>query len=243
MNNQIIDVDRWDTWPHQIVDVVDRWANELKGTTEYSGDLALPLEYEEEFRELLSGFLIRAYHCTRLLPHEVRMVKKMGLCPLTSEFLFDRIKSAQEEGIISAADARTLHEAHVFATGEHQCRENQVCLILSKKIFHHSFPGCEPLLTSWGGEGIYKSSKRPPVLEHLNSHSKPAIVVTLLDLGGKSSPHKIYPALHKVFVGARLCLSDLGADVFYKAHVSPENVESILQSGETQYESLLCSST
>lgn len=86
-----VDVDDRTTWPPQVSEIVDQWAKQYKGTTKYTSDLALPLE--DEFRELLSGRLLRAYHCTRLLPHEVRMVRETGLRPLSADLLCERIES------------------------------------------------------------------------------------------------------------------------------------------------------
>jgi len=233
-----IDVDDRTTWPSQVVDNVDKWVEQYKGTTEYTSDLALPLEAEDEFRELLSGRLLRAYHCTRLLPHEVRMIENAGLRPLSADLLHDRINSAHEAGAIGPDDARELRAAHVFVTGRQRYRENQVCLILSKSMFLHNRHGCDPLLQTWGGEGIYMSYKAERLLDRLKGLGKPTVVVALLDLGGRGSPHYVFPALHKVFVGAALRLSDVGADVFYKAPVPPEHIERILQPGEPNYESL-----
>lgn len=236
-----VDVDDMATWPTQVVDIIDKWAEQCKGRTEYTCDLALALEDEKELRELLSGSLLRAYHCTRLLPHEVRMVVETGLRPLTADLVYDRIKSAQDVGAIGTEDAKKLHAAHVFATGDQQYRENQVCLILSKSVFLHRRHGCEPLLKTWGGEGVYRYLKAPSLLANLKGLSKPTVVVALLDLGGRSSPHGVFPSLHKVFVGTALRLSDVGADVFYKAPVlpeHPEHVERILQPGEPEFELL-----
>ena len=233
-----VDVDDRTTWPPQVAEIVDQWAKQYKGTTKYTSDLALPLEAEDEFRELLSGRLLRAYHCTRLLPHEVRMVGETGLRPLSADLLCDRIDAALEAGAICPDDAKELRAAHVFATGEQQYRESQVCLILSKSMFLHNRQGCEPLLKTWGGEGMYMSSKALPLLDRLKGLGKPTVVIALLDLGGRGSPHKVFPALHKVFVGAALRLSDVGADVFYKALVPPEHIERFLLPGEPDYESL-----
>ncbi len=233
-----VDVDNRITWPPKVDDIVDKWAKQYNGTAKYTNDLALPIEDEEAFRELLSGHLLRAYHCTRLLPHEIPMVVEAGLRPLSADLLNDRINSAQEAGAIGLEDAEDLRAGHVFATGEEEYRENQVSLILSKSMFLHNLPGCKPLLEAWGGEGIYMSSKKPHILDRLKSLSKPTIVVALLDLSGRNSPHNVYPALHKVFVGAALQLSDVGADVFYKAAVPPENVERLIQPGDSEYESL-----
>ncbi len=233
-----IDVDDKKTWPSQIVDIVEKWADQLRGTTKYTSDLALPLEYEDEFRELLSGRLLRAYHCTRFLPHELQMVKEAGLRALTADLVFDRIKSAQDEGVIGTVDSKELHTSHAFAMGDQQYRENQVCFILSKNMFLYNIHGCEPLLKAWGGEGIYRYSRKPSILMHLNELSKPTVVVAHINLSGKYSPHRVYPALHKVFVGADLSFSDLGADVFYKVPVPPEYIERILQSGMPEYDLL-----
>lgn len=233
-----VDVDDRKTWPPQVDDIVDKWAKQCKGTTEYTNDLALALEDEKEFRELLSGCFLRAYHCTRLLPHEIPMVVEIGLRPLSADLLYDRINSAEEAGAIGPEDAENLRAAHVFATGNHRYRENQVCLILSKSMFIHSLHGCKPLLENWGGEGIYRSPKVLPILDRLKGLSKPTVVIALLDLSGRNSPHNVYPALHKVFVGAALRFSDVGADVSYKAPVPAEHVERLLQPGELDYELL-----
>ena len=233
-----IDVDDRTTWPHKVGDIVDKWAELYKGTTEYTSDLALAIEDEKEFRELLAGRLIRAYHCTRLLLHEIPMVMEAGLRPLSADLLNERINSAQEAGAIGLDDAADLRAGHVFATGQQRYRENQVCLILSKNLFLHNPHGCKPLLDAWGGEGIYRSSNKLSILDQLKILSKPTIVSALLDLSGRNSPHDVYPALHKVFVGAALHLSDVGADVFYKTAVSPENVERLLQPGDSDYELL-----
>ena len=76
------------------------------------------------------------------------------------------------------------------------------------------------------------------LMAEITTLGKPTVVIALLDLGGRGSPHMVFPALHKVFVGAALRLSDVGADVFYKALVPPEHIERILQPGEPDYESL-----
>jgi hypothetical protein len=48
-------------------------------------------------------------------------------------------------------------------------------------------------------------------------------------LAGDNRKILILPALHKVFVGAALGLSDVGADVFYDSAVPPEHIESVLE--------------
>jgi hypothetical protein len=49
----------------QVIDWVTPVAGRLRGSTEYTGDLAVPIEREDEFRELLARPLL-AYHLSGL---------------------------------------------------------------------------------------------------------------------------------------------------------------------------------
>lgn len=226
-NDALIDVDDPTTWPSQIYRIVSQWAEQCRGRTNYTGDLPLSLDLEKPFRELFIGYLLRAYHYTRLLEHERAMVFSMGLRPLSPELLSDRIESARTAGAISSIEAAEFHKAHVFATGEQQHREGQVCLSLSRRVFERDLDACLPLLTTWGGEGMYRSSSAVSRCERLKTLGSPTIVVALLELGGHAFNHLVFPALHKVFVGSLLGLFDVGADVFYRAPVPSEHIESI----------------
>lgn len=53
-------VDR-STWPPELVERVRKLAEELVGSTDCTSDLALE-QHDEEFRTLLEGHLVRAYH-------------------------------------------------------------------------------------------------------------------------------------------------------------------------------------
>jgi hypothetical protein len=110
--------------------------------------------------------------------------------------------------------------------GEQEYRENQVCLVLSKHLFERDFDACLPLLESWGGEGLYRSSGSVPFRARLKTIGVPIRVVALIALDD-AERHKCYPALHKVFVGSLLGLRDIGADVFYRSPVPPEHVERV----------------
>jgi hypothetical protein len=222
-----IDVDDSTTWPRPVFRIVSEWAERCRGATSYTNDLPLHPDLERPFRDHFAGYLFRAYHYTRLLPHERPMVLGAGLRPLSAELLLDRIESARAVGLISAVEARRFHEAHVFASGEQPNREGQVCLVLSKRIFERDPQGCLPLLTTWGGEGMYMSSGAPSLREKLRTLGTPTVVVALLELSGGASGHRIFPALHKVLVASLLGLADVGADVLYRAPVSPEQIESI----------------
>lgn len=117
-----VDVDNPETWPPQIHYMASTWAKQCAGRTRYTNDLPLALELEAPFRQELAGHLVRAYHYTRLLPHEKRMIEAQGLRMLTASLLEERIEAAAATGAMTSVEARRFHAAHVFAAGEEQHR-------------------------------------------------------------------------------------------------------------------------
>jgi hypothetical protein len=73
---------------------------------------------------------------------------------------------------------------------------------------------------------LYRSSGSVPFRERLKTLGVPTRVVGLLAIED-ASKHKVHPALHRVFVGSLLGLTDVGANVFYRAPVPPEHIERI----------------
>lgn len=234
---KVIDVDDVGSWPGPVAAFARTWAAKLGGTTEYTGDLAIPLELEDSFRQLLAGHLLRTYHCTRLLPHEVHLLRERGLRLLTAQLVRERIEAACVAGDLSRDLADCLHASHVFAKGEEQYRENQVCLVLSVRTFSEQPEGVKPLLGTWGGEALYRSSGSSQTSPDLKKLGIPTVVAALLDLTAPGK-HLFFPSLHKVFTGALLGLRGQGADVFYRSPVPPDCIEAIHQPGSPPYKNL-----
>lgn len=231
----LVDVDDVSTWPGPVAEIVVRWATEYRGITRYTLDLPLPFDADSALREVLSGYLLRAYHCTRLLDHEVQAVRERGLRPLTAELIHDRIDTAERASAVSEREAECLRHANVFANGEDANRKNQVCLTLSSLLFREDPSACEPLLSTWGGEGMYRSSRGHSMPAHVRRLGKPTVVVSLLRTQFITS---VFPGLSKTFVAAALKLTDRWADVFYGDAVAPSHIEAILQPGDGAYERL-----
>ena len=142
MTLPIIDVDDPESWPSQVTENVRKHMEQFRGTTEITSDLALSPHDEDSFRGLFDARLLRAYHCTRLLPHEAQIIKKQGLRLLSRELVEERIDEAQKIRCISPSEARALHATHVFATQEQQNREGQVCLAVnSSNVVYTWHPG------------------------------------------------------------------------------------------------------
>lgn len=236
-----VDVDDPSTWPVAVAEWVDEWAERKRGTTEYTCDLRL-IDQEAEFLKLFEGYLVRAYHCTRLLDHERAMILEHGLRPLSAELVTERIRRAHEAGAISDDERATFETGHQFVAKGWEERipgtENQVCLLISREVLDNHAHGCEPLLSTWGGEALYfpiEANKKHSA--RLRLLGRASIVVADLDLSvSRYGKHRISAGLSAAFVGKKLGLLDQGVEIFYKAPVPAENIGAIWQPGDPGYD-------
>lgn len=123
-------------WPGTIKRMVVEVAQQVHAPLESIGYMdGLFSEREDEFRSLFSGHALRAFHCTRLLPHEEEWIRNRGLLLLTEQLVMERIERAVDVGAVTRQTADDLLRSHVFATREHDNREKQVCFFLSPRVF------------------------------------------------------------------------------------------------------------
>lgn len=226
----IIDVEDPNTWPAEVRSLVEaaRGASDL-----------LLCEEEGRFRALLQGYVVRAYHCTRLLEHEVTAIRREGLRSLSRELVEGRILAAHAVGAISGRQRDTLLRTHMLTGSEPHGRDanrrDQVCLVLTRRQLDDS-SGVERLLSKWGGEVVYFSARAqaPSIASLLTRLGRPAVVVALLDLS--ASKHSVYPGVLATLTAVINRRDGPAADVFYRAPVLPEQIEAIWQPGHTEYD-------
>lgn len=233
----IIDIDRPDTWPAAVREETARMAEQLVGTTKHTGDLELPNGYDDEFRQLLAGHRLRAYHATRLLPHEIHDVRDRGLDVLTVDLVDRRLTGLHASGVVTDDDLEDLRASTVFALDEYQNRHNQICLFLGQDSFSHQ-GGLWRLLETWGGEAIFSGIEhKPDLLSSLRSAGRPAVVVVQLEgLESGWRTHAVYPELPKNFIAKLLELDGRGADVFYQAAIPSNRIEDVWLPGHPQFD-------
>ena len=75
----VVDPDRRETWPSEVVSWVEERARVLRGTTNNAPDLKMPSDGQDEFRALFAGKKVLAHHFTRLLDHEIESIRAEGL--------------------------------------------------------------------------------------------------------------------------------------------------------------------
>ena len=231
-----IDIDRRQSWPRRFRASVEEWATSLRGTAQDTCDLRIPLDEEDRFRSETSSYLFRTYHCTRLLDHEVLAIRQAGLQLLSEDLVGSRIEDAVTHGFLGRPEGDALAASSVFARGEQEHREGQICLILSHHPLKTEPYGVWRLLATWGGEAIYFNHERTPLEGALRSLGRPTVVVADIDLSEGWRRHPVYPGVLHSLVGRRLGFEDHGSDVFYRAPIPASQIAAIWQPGQPEYD-------
>lgn len=231
----LVDFDDWGTWPTAVIELVNDLVDQLGESTEFTPDLPISPNAEEEIRSRLDGCKLLAFHATRLLEHEVSEIRSMGLRRLSRDLLENRISAAHSRGLLSDAERDRCRARNVYAIDNVIGREGQICLVWGRRTLDEEAHGLSPFLGGWGGEAMNggPGPDEDPVLQRLG---RPALVVAAVDLGaGERSPFTA-PSLTKVFLGTRLGLRDAGGEVHTFADIPAEDIIDIWQPGHPQYD-------
>ncbi len=231
--NSLVDVDNPDTWSAAIKEKVDQLAVGLQGSTEYTSDLSVGI-CENEFRGLFGGRPLLAFHCTRLLDHEIAWIRAHGLRRLSPSLVEDKIDGARERGLLTEAESRRCGERNVYAIGNTAGRDGRICLVIGQAIFDLDASGLSPFLGGWGGEAMngWPGPDEDPLLSQLGL---PAIVAIGLRLDA-DPPVYSAPGVAKVFVGARLGLEDACGEIHTFLDIPACQIVDILQPGNPDYD-------
>jgi len=119
-----IALDEPETWPDSVKRVLDRVLQDQQCQlpSDRSGSPFLVERYVAEVEQLIDGYFVVAYHCTRLTQDEIRSVKFQGLRTLDEECVRKRV-AARVEG--------------------HELSYNQAeCLLSRCRRRVNSYPGC-----------------------------------------------------------------------------------------------------
>jgi hypothetical protein len=226
-----VDVEDPTTWPEP----VHGWARQWSDRPHLSLD-PVPvdlLEREPELRGLLVGHKVRAYHCTRLLEHEVADIRDQGLRKLTPDLIADRITAAHAADAIDDDLRDRLSSRNALEWENAANREGRVCVVLSRNTFDNHASSAAPLLEIWGGEGIYFAWDQSPTEEDLKQIGSPAIVVCQLDV---SDPERAWCySLGDPFV-SRLHGDHPEGELHYESDVPSEDILDIWQPGNPEYD-------
>ncbi|GAA4655733.1 hypothetical protein GCM10023346_48680 [Arthrobacter gyeryongensis] len=231
MDSQFIDPDAPDTFPAAV-------KTRLAELTQMS-DLEA-LESEAAFISSLTGSRLRAFHFSRLLPHEFDLVRLEGLRPFSRDLFTRRIQLAVHHGHLNDHSASTLMATSMYGTDDGlrsyfqdqlPKREGQVhaCIGSTKFTTPSDF---ELLQGKWGGEGIYFAADNrmdpgPP------QPGFPVLIELALRIDNAIRPMHFNPPLSSVLSRKE---DELSGDVRVDAAVGAEEIVKILKPGDADYD-------
>ena len=160
-------------------------------------------EYDDvlrEFRNVLVRYDLHGYHCTRLVDDEIAYIMAHGMQPPNGAVLAERIGRLQESGLVERAVAERLASENQAGSANRAGR-----------IWFCFFPpylagesGIEALLRHWGGEALYNSHDRDPIVGPiLRSPGTPFLVEADVPIAGLPGPGSVEMKLAKNFLIGR----------------------------------------
>ena len=186
---------------------------------------------------LLDDRPLRAYHGTRLLPHEVDGIRRDGLRALSAEHIAAKLESAERAGAISANDRARLAQRQVFSPGSItnwtvSGRRDRVCAVVGLTTLTGN--GLNLQLCTWGGEAIYSGAE--DLKPQLSRIGTPTVVV--LDLQLTRREFKTWGPVMALFAGLVTGEEPRVAEIHVLDAVAASEIVAIWQPGMPQYDSL-----
>ncbi len=207
-NNHLI-LDKIDSWPEEILELIKTNENSLKGFFEEehridklaTEDLSIRHNRPQNIHQnkwiislnkierILQDYSIVGIHATKLLEDEINDIRINGLKPLSKEFANQRIEKAFDTGLISGNLKNELINKNEFDANN---RKGKIFVFHCLSTLKNEW-GLSKLFGLWGGEAIYTYLKNSKELKKIGI---PCIVLTSI----KIKELDIYPELSKRMV-------------------------------------------
>ncbi|MFE3109073.1 hypothetical protein ACFXKJ_19450 [Kitasatospora indigofera] len=225
----MVDIDAPGTWPTAVADLIAELAPGVRDHLDSASDLhneAPDLaEFDGQVRELLAGCLVRTYHATRLLDHEIEDVRIRGLRILTDSSLTERADRALKAGVVTEDEHAALLESTALNyenPRNARQRIGELSVVTSRQPLAQGWP--VRLLRNWGGEVRQFGPVWEGVdYEHLRRLGRPSLVVAGIDV---ATPAAVGTGRKLVFdfIGSHLDLGGNGITVHYTADIPGEQM-------------------
>ena len=182
----------------------------------------------------IAGHSILAWHCTRLLPHEIGWVRKQGLRVHSNILFEERIQSAIQNGHFSLEyGEELLANSRVGEFG----REELLFFIMSRHILTDEH-AVHSLLGRWGGEAIYANVEScDPIL----SIGEAAIIEVALPIEWINSS---YPSFGELMMNHFLnerniaTENDANVDIILRQDFPPNKLLRVIGPNDVDFEIL-----
>jgi hypothetical protein len=202
----------------------------------YSGDY---LAFVEDVgRDIMQSRTIRAWHYTRLVDDEVRIIQEKGIFPGTLDTLRQRLDAQAAAGLFTAADAEALHAASPCHHREQQPgRLGKFWMTSGPVVTDDS--GVELLLGNWGGEATYFWLKDKRLETLVAGIGRPRILEIAVPIASTNHWYSAGKAVVAAYAVALGCRPDRGAfDLYSMTPLGAAAVLAIHTEGDASFKAM-----
>lgn len=212
-------------------DAADRWAPHA--TNPYAGSY---MTFVEAIGcDLMQSRTIRAWHYTRLVDDEVRIVRQNGIYPGTLETLQMRLDALVKAGSIKAVDAAALYAASPCHHPEQQPGRLGKFWMSSDPIATDD-GGVELLLGNWGGEATYIWLDDPRLEKLVSGIGRARILELAVPIASTTHGYRAGKAVVAAYARTLGCRPDSSAfDLYSTAPLGPASVLAVHSGGEESF--------
>jgi len=252
----LVDIGNPRTWPpslHGVVEGLARQAEqhvEFRGSDTFAYDMRLrhpdyDAEAEIGLRSALDGYLLAAYHATRLLHHEGEWLRADGLLPLTDDLRRRKLAGARRHHpeLIGDDEVALLLASGPLSwdAGQSGARRARLNVVAPLAIFLHD-DGLRPLLKDWGGESIawagHVGSREGPACAAAVKRLSAVSIPTIVEVGLAASELCEYRYLWPAMVGNLLGLRMPWNQWILESSVPATRVLDLIQPGHRRWPAL-----
>lgn len=189
-------------------------------------------------RDVMQARTIRAWHYTRLIDDEVRIIRTNGIYPGSLDSLRRRLDALVTVGSLTASDAEAL-----FAASPCHHKEQQPGRLGKFWLTSDPVPtddsGVEPLLGNWGGEATYFWLEDKRLEELVTEIGQPRILEIAVPVANTNHWYSAGKAVMAAFARTLGCRPDRGAfDLYSMAPLGPAAVLAIHTAGDASFKAM-----
>jgi hypothetical protein len=181
---------------------------------------------------------IRAWHYTRMVDDEVRIIRENGIYPGTLETLQVRLDALVKSGLITQSDAKALYAASPCHHREQQPARLGKFWMTSDPILADD-RGVELLLGNWGGEATYFWLQDKTLEKLVASIGRPRIIEIAVPVASTNHWYSAGEAVVAAYARTLGCRPDGGAfDLYSITPLGAAAVLAIHSEGEPSFKKM-----
>ncbi|MDB5610114.1 MAG: hypothetical protein JWP25_7014 [Bradyrhizobium sp.] len=189
-------------------------------------------------RDIMQARTIRAWHYTRLVDDEVRIIRTNGIYPGSLDTLQRRLDALVTLGSLTTSDAKALFAASPCHHKEQRPGRLGKFWMTSNPVLSDD-SGVELLLGNWGGEATYFWLEDKRLEKLVAEIGQPRILEIAVPVANTNHWYSAGKAVVAAFARTLGCRPDRGAfDLYSMVALGPEAVRAIHTAGDANFSAM-----